>query len=56
LNGPAARFFFTTHWWIREEGYDPVDFNLRGENCQGVVGSWARHSFRVALVDDNPTR
>jgi hypothetical protein len=56
LNGPAARFFFTTHWWIREEGYDPVDFNLRGENCQGVVGSWARHSFRVALVDDSPTR
>jgi len=53
LNGPAARFFFTTHWWIREEGYDPVDFNLRGENCQGVVGSWARHSFRVALVDDS---
>lgn len=54
LNGPAARFFYTTHWWIREEGYDPVEFNLKGENCQGVVGSWARHSFRVALVDDSP--
>jgi hypothetical protein len=54
LNGPLARFFYTTHWWIREEGFDPVEFNLRGERIQGVVGSCARTSFRVALVDDTP--
>jgi hypothetical protein len=54
LNGPAARFFFTTHWWIREQPTDPIEFNLQGEHCQGVVGSCARTSFRVAIVDDTP--
>ncbi|MDP2360722.1 MAG: hypothetical protein Q8O14_08215 [bacterium] len=54
LNDPASRFFFSTHWWIRERGYDPVDFNLVGEHCQGVVGSCARTNFRVAIVDDTP--
>lgn len=54
LNQPAARFFFTSHWWIREQPTDPIEFNLQGEHCQGVVGSCARASFRVAIVDDTP--
>lgn len=54
LNQPAARFYFTSHWWIREQPTDPIEFNLQGEHCQGVVGSCARTSFRVAIVDDSP--
>ena len=54
LNKPAERFFFTTHMWIRAQPMDPIEFNLEGERCQGVVGSCATTSFRVALVDDTP--
>ncbi len=54
LDDAAARFFFTTHWWIREQPTDPVEFNLQGDRCQGVVGSCARTAFRIAIVDDTP--
>jgi len=54
LNEAAARFYYTTHWWIREQPTDPIEFNLLGDHCQGVVGSCARTSFRVAIVDDTP--
>lgn len=53
LNEPAARFYYTTHWWIRGQPTDPIDFNLSGDRCQGVVGSCARTAFRIAIVDDN---
>lgn len=47
-----TRFYFTSHWWIQEEEYDPIDFNLQGTNLQGVVGSCARIDFRVAIAGD----
>jgi len=47
-----ARYYYTTHWWIREFDYDPVDFNLDGDHLQGVVGSCARIDFRVAIAGD----
>jgi hypothetical protein len=53
INKPAERFFFTTHMWIRAQPNDPIEFNLEGERCQGVVASCARTSFRIAIVDDN---
>lgn len=45
-------FYYTSHWWIQEEDFDPIEFNLHGDNLQGVVGSSARIDFRVAIAGD----
>jgi hypothetical protein len=52
LTPELSRYYYTTHWWIRERDFDPVYFNLQGPNLQGVVGSCARIDFRVAIAGD----
>jgi hypothetical protein len=46
------QFYFSTHFWIRQFDYDPVDFNFIGENCTGIFSSCVKQSFRVAIVDE----
>lgn len=52
VNVELGSFLFSTHWWIREDPTDPVNFNLQTARLQGIVGSSARTSFRIAIVED----
>ncbi len=52
MNRDTADFFYSTHNWLRDYAYDPVDFNMSGEHVLGFLGSNARTSFRVAIVED----
>lgn len=52
MNRELVNYFFSIHPWVRAFPYDPVEFNLEGENCQGVVGSQTILRRRVKIIDD----
>jgi hypothetical protein len=52
LSPELLDYYFSTHMWIRAFDFDPVAFNLNGEGCRGIVGSCARRSFIVAVVEE----
>ncbi len=46
-------WYFSSHFWIRVFDTDPLEWNLVGENLQGIVGSNTTISFRVAIVEQD---